>query len=342
MKIVLKTDIGIEAVAASRTSDLGASCISRPGDFHGIVLVENAAEEMIAQIEGIPEVKKILPVDVECESGISQIVEAGAKVALEKIKRHESFAVRTTRRGKQEYTSVDVNVALGASICQALECDVDLDTPDKAVYVEIMGKRTYISILPGRIEQKKRKAGTVGRDITRKVSIIQLAYLYQSDATKAMGHRIGRAAQAFGVKELVLAIQEKTEAKDLMRFVEGTTSGRETRFSKQRSIESERAERVPIYVADLYQVVRERENKPIIITSAMGDPLSQCANCIRHLFDNKGINVFIGARRGIPTGIFRFADVVVDLCPGLTYATEHGIPAAIVAITACIQGYDME
>ncbi len=42
MKVILKTDMGIEDVAASRTTDLGASCISKPGDFHGIVFVENA------------------------------------------------------------------------------------------------------------------------------------------------------------------------------------------------------------------------------------------------------------------------------------------------------------
>ena len=337
MKIILKTDVGIEGVVASRASDFGVSCISNPGSFQGIVLVEDATPETASQLERIPEIKNILPVDVECDSDISQIVKAGTDAALEKIQPDESFAVRTIRRGKQDYSSIDVNIALGDSICKSLECDVNLDAPDKTVYVEIISKKTYISILPGSIRHKKRKAGMTGKEVAGKTSIIQLAYLYSSDASTSMGHRIGRAAQAFGVQELILAIQEKTDVRDLMRFMDGAVKGRDTRFRKQKSITSGKADRVPIYVADLYQIVRERQNEPIIITSAMGNRLSQCTERIRNLFDHKRVNVFIGSRRGIPTGIFRFADVVVDLCPGLTYATEHGIPAAIVGIASCMQ-----
>ncbi len=339
MKIILKTDVGIEKVAASRVSELGVSCTSKPGNFQGMVLVDNAdLETTIPKLEGIPEIKNILPVDAECDSDILQIVKVGTEAALEKIQGDESFAVRTVRRGSQDYSSIDINVALGDSICGALGCDVNLDAPDKTVYVEIIGKRTYISILPGTIKGKKKKSGTTGRELTGKTSIVQLAYLNESDASTSMGHRIGRAAQAFGVKELILAIQETADARDLMRFVDGVIKGRETRFKKQKSITSGKADRVPIYVADLYQIVRERQNEPIIITSSLGERLSQCADGIRSLFDRKNVNVFIGARKGVPTGIFRFADVVVNLCPGLTYATEHGIPAAIVGIAACIQG----
>ena len=342
MKIVLKTDIGIERIVASRAEDLGISCVSRPGGLQGIVLVEDANPETTPQLERIPEIKNILPVDAECASEISQIVKVGADAASAKIGSDESFAVRTTRRGKQEYSSLDVNIALGDAICRALGCDVNLDAPDKTVYVEIIGERTYISVLPGTIEQKKGKAGITGREIASRTSIVQLAYLYESDASTSMGHRIGRAAQAFGIKELILAIPETVGARDLMRFVDGAIKGRETRFKKQESITSGRADRVPIYVADLYQIVREREDEPIVITSALGDSLSQCTERIRGLFDEKRVNVFIGSRKGIPTGLFRFAGVVVDLCPGLTYATEHGIPAAMVGIVSCVQGGDGE
>ena len=336
MMLILKTDIGIERVVVSRVGDLGLSC-SALGDFRGIVLVEGAHGETIPRLEGIPEVKKILPVDAGCVSELSEIVKVGTEAALDHIQREESFAIRATRRGRQEYSSMDVKVALGDSICKALGCDVDLDVPDKTVYVEIMGERTYISILPGTVERKKDKAGMTGREVASRTSIVQLAYLDKSDAASSMGHRIGRAAQAFGVKELIVAIQEKVGARDLMRFVEGIIKGRETRFRKQENITSGRTDRVPVYVADLYQIVREREKEPIIVTSALGDSLSQCAERISGLFDEKRVNVFIGSRRGIPTGIFRFADVVVNLSPGLTYATEHGIPAAIVGLVSCVQ-----
>jgi len=337
MKVILKTDIDIERIVASRVGDLGVACVSHPGDFRGLVFVEDAIPETIPELEEIPEIKNILPVDAECASEISQIVKVATDAAVARIQEDESFAVRTTRRGRQDFSSIDVNIALGDAIVQALGCDVNLDDPDKTVYVEVMGETTCISVVPGRMEQVKGKAGTTGRAIAGRTSIVQLVYLDGVDISTSMGHRIGRAAQAFGVRELILAIPEKVDARDLARFAEGAIKGRETRFRKQQNITSGRAGRVPIYVADLYQTVRERAEEPIVITSALGDSLSDCSERIRNLFGRKRVNVFIGSRKGIPTGLFRFADVVVDLCPGLTYATEHGIPGAMVGIASCVQ-----
>jgi tRNA acetyltransferase TAN1 len=150
-----------------------------------------------------------------------------------------------------------------------------------------------------------------------------------------MGHRIGRSAQAFGIRELVLAIQEKTEARDLMRLIEGVYKGRQTRYSKMENITLGKATKIPVHVADLYQTVRERADEPIIISSAMGDPLNAHADKIKTLYQEKRVNVFIGAREGVPKGLNRFADLVVNLCPGLTYATEHGIPAVMVGLVSC-------
>ena len=338
MKIILKTDMDLERIVASRAGDLGVTCVSHPGGFRGLVLVEDAAPETIPELEGIPEIKGILPVGAECASEISQIVKVGTDLAVAGIQADESFGVRTTRRGRQDFSSIDVNIVLGDAIVQALGCDVNLDAPDKAVYVEMMGETTYISVMPGRIEQVKGRAGTSGRAIAGRTSIVQVVYLDGVDVAASMGHRIGRAAQAFGVRELILAIPEKVDARELARFSEGAIKGRETRFRKQQNVTSGKADRVPICVADLYQIVRERAEEPIVITSALGDPLSDCSERIRNLFERKRVNVFIGSRKGIPTGIFRFADVVMDLCPGLTYATEHGIPGAMVGIASCVQG----
>jgi tRNA acetyltransferase TAN1 len=335
MKVILKTDIGIERIVLSRLKDLDIPCSLPPDGLRGILLVDKAGPETAKQLDSIPEITTILPIDAECPSNLEAIVKAGTSAAQTRLQNYESFAVRTVRRGKQAYSSMDVSISLGAAIVEALGCPVNLDTPDQVVHVDIVEDRTYISIIEGTSQHKKNRAGTAGTLVANKTAIIQSAYLYRSDATASMGHRIGRSAQAFGIRELVLAIQEKTEARDLMRLIEGVYKGRQTRYSKMETITSGKATKIPVHVADLYQTVRERADEPIIISSALGDPLSAHADKIKTLYQEKRVNVFIGAREGVPKGLNRFADLVVNLCPGLTYATEHGIPAAMVGLVSC-------
>ena len=337
MKILLKTDIGTEHIVASHLQDLEIPYHLVPDGLQGLLLVEATGPESALQLDAIPEVTTILPIDAECSSTIEAIVAAGTSAAKNRLQSHESFAVRTVRRGKQTYSSTDVNIALGAAIVAAVDCSVNLSAPNQIVYVDIIKDRTYISIVSGINQHKKHQAGTAGSHLARKAAIIQSPYLYRSDTTTAMGHRIGRAAQAFGVRELVLAIQEKTEARDLMRMIDGVYKGRQTRYAKMDNITSGKAVKVPIHVADLYQTVRDRANEPIIVTSAMGDPLNRHTEQVRALFKEKRVNIFIGSRTGVPKGINRFADLIVDFCPGLTYATEHGIPAAMIGLVSCFQ-----
>lgn len=46
----------------------------------------------------------------------------------------------------------------------------------------------------------------------------------------------------------------------------------------------------------------------------------------------KEIVVFIGSRQGVPKGVFRLADYVIDLAPYITFATEQAIPATLIAL----------
>ena len=36
-------------------------------------------------------------------------------------------------------------------------------------------------------------------------------------------------------------------------------------------------------------------------------------------------------------GIIRLSDAALNLSPGLIFATEHGIPAAIIGMVSCLQ-----
>ena len=51
----------------------------------------------------------------------------------------------------------------------------------------------------------------------------------------------------------------------------------------------------------------------------------------------KRTNFLIGSREGIPTGIYRFANLVVDLCPGVTIATDSAISSAMIALSFSLQ-----
>ena len=337
MKILLKTDLDLEATAASRVRELGLSCTIRPDNFRGLILVDGASAESITELEEIPELTTILPIDAECASDLQQIVEAATAAAKLKINRDESFAVRTIRRAQQTFSSVDANVAVGDAICRHVTSDVDLGFPDKSVYVEVIGKTTYIAIQPGHRENKKSRAGTSGRDVTGRTAIIQQVYLDQSDATMGVGRNIGRAAQAFGVQELLLAIREPADARDLGLFIEGVLKGREGRFKKLTKIDQERAERVPVSVADLYQTVRARQDEPLVVLTALGNTFSRERDALKKLYEQPRVNVLIGSQKDIPVGITRQADMALNVSPGLIFATEHGIPAAITGIVSCLQ-----
>jgi len=96
----------------------------------------------------------------------------------------------------------------------------------------------------------------------------------------------------------------KTDAEDFARFCQGAHKGRQTRLKKTRRIRGERVRKVPIKVADLYQVVRHKQNEPILITSAFGEEVSKCYPKVAKLFsDTPTVNLFIGAREGIPKSV---------------------------------------
>lgn len=65
--------------------------------------------------------------------------------------------MRATRRGKHSFTSLDVNVKVGAAVKEITNASVDLSFPDKIVAVEIVGDIALIYILKGADEYKKMK-----------------------------------------------------------------------------------------------------------------------------------------------------------------------------------------
>lgn len=153
-----------------------------------------------------------------------------------------------------------------------------------------------------------------------------------------MGIRLGRAAQAFELGELVIAPHQPVSVEELHEFLSGLLEGRESRFRIQKRAYARKVSKVPIRLQDLYQLVRERAGEPMLVTDPTGKTASEAADEIEDAFRSGGrVTILAGAREGVPKGVFRFATAVIDLCPGLTFATEHTIPAAVSAIITCLE-----
>lgn len=262
------------------------------------------------------------------------------KVAEENLKPTDTFAVRTVRRGSHPYTSIDVNVRAGAAIKGSLDNQVNLESPSKIIAVEIVKDVAIIGILKGEEIWSKERPGKFSvLPFLRKAAIAQAPYLGPLDAARTMGARIGREVQAFEVKELVVAISSGVRAEELSAFLAGVFEGINSRYGVQRRSYSRKPHKTQVYVQDLYQLVRERRNEPIIVLEPEGQPITSVADKVAEIFLSKEerVNLLVGSREGIPLGIYRFADLVIDVCPGATISTEYAASAALVSIATMME-----
>ncbi len=332
--LLVKTQRGMEYVAASYIRErLGDVKIEvRPSGFLGLVIVHS---DEIEKIDDIPEIETIIPISIECRADVDEIASKAEEVA-KLISDAKTFAIRTKRRGKHDFSSVDVNFKLGDRIRELTGCEVDLNFPDKAVYVEIIGERAFIGVIDGREERKKYTPDKIdSRKLFGKISVVQLPYLEDVKAAAEIGERIGRAAQAFEVKELIIAPFNYVNAFELEQFIKGVRRGQLTRYKIQEKAYAREVRKVPVLLQDLYQVARDKRRKRnlLIVTDPTGKQLADIKDELgnRMLYADE-IVVFIGSRVGIPKGVFRLADYVVDLSPYITFATEQAIPATLIAL----------
>ncbi len=332
--LLVKTQRGMEYVAASYIKErLGDVRLEvRPAGFLGLIIVHSDDADAL---KDIPEIETIIPIVLECRADVDEIASKAEQI-VELIGNAKTFAIRTKRRGKHDFSSVDVNFRLGDRIRELTGCEVDLNFPDKAVYVEIIGDRAFIGVVDGKEERKKYTPEKVdSRKLFGKVSIVQLPYLEDIKAAQEIGERIGRAAQAFEVKELIIAPFNYVNAFELEQFIKGVRRGQLTRYKIQEKAYAREVRKVPVLLQDLYQVARDKRRKRnlLIVTDPTGKQIADVGVELgRRMYYSDEIVVFVGSRVGIPKGVFRLADYVIDLSPYITFATEQAIPAALIAL----------
>lgn len=339
MELVVKTPLGLERVAAARILELEpkASLSVKPHGLEGLIVVESCPDRgaLMERILGeVPEVERVIPVEVEVRAELDEIAEAARKLAMEKISGNESFAVRTVRRGRHGFKSIDVNIKVGAIVQEATGAAVDLDNPDKILQVEVVFGRAGLAVLDGASEW--RKMGPGKRSSTRffrRVSVVQMPYLGSIEGAREMGARIGRAVQAYEVMELVVAPNKRVDGFELLAFLDGVREGIESRLRIQLRSYGRGVGRVKVLVQDLYQLVRERRGEPMVVFEPEGLQLRDAAPKLREILSEGGrVSFLFGSREGIPKGVYRMADLVVDLAPGITLPTELAAPSALTAV----------
>lgn len=336
--VIVKTLRGYEDVVAQIIQETfqGVYVLAKPLNFSGLVLIgsEIPAEDLAKEIKmKIPEVERAWPIKQYVLAEIDAIVDAARKIADE-LTGAKSFAVNTVRRGEHNFTSIDVNIRAGAAIKEKLGLSVNLDFPDKIVFVEILGPHAYLGVINGSEFPKKMRPGKVQiREYFKKVSIVQMPYLGGLEASHEMGVRIGREAQTFEVGELVVAPIGAIRADELNAFLKGIFEGIESRYQIQARSYAHKPHKTEVYVQNLYELVRERAKEPIVVFEPEGEPVSSVSARLADLvIENRRTNFLIGSREGIPLGIFRFANLVVDLCPGITIATDLAAASALMAL----------
>lgn len=341
--VILKTVLGMEKVAASYVEDIDPSAVvtPSPSGFRGLVLVKPSIDkhELAERVRReVPEVENIVVAEACSRAEPEEIARRAAELARGRISPDESFAVRTVRRGRHSFTSIDVNVVVGDAVRRATGASVNLTRPDKVVLVEIINDKAFISILPGSAFWKKMRPGKYPLyKLFRRISVVQMPYLGPLDACRTMGVRVGREVQNFEVGELVVAPIGLVDARQLAEFLQGVFEGIESRYSIQRRSYGRHVHRVPVRLQDLYQLVRSRKDEVLIVFEPEGEPVSKVAGRLYELLRRgRRINMLFGSREGIPEGVYRFADLVVDIAPGITLSTEYAAAAALVAVSSVV------
>jgi len=334
--LIVTCRLGMEKIVASYIKDIetGVEVLPAPFNFMGLILVAGSGDRYRLADEikrNVPEVEKIYIVDAITKSDIQSIVDAVKRVVQGAISPNESFAVRTVRRGRHSFTSIDVNIAVGSIVKDVTGARVDLDNPDKVVFIQIIQDYAYISIVSGKeIIRKMKPYKFPMYKLFRRFVVAHEPYLGPEDASYTMGVRIGREVQTYEVGELVIAPIGSVDAYSMYHFLRGLFEGIESRYDIQRKSYGREVHKVKVSIQDMYQFIRSHMGEPIIIFEPEGEPISKLANevsefIVKSVKSGKKIYMMIGAREGIPTSLFRYASYILDIAPGIVISTDYAL-----------------
>lgn len=345
--LIITCRLGMEEIVESyvRDLDVNVQTLASPHGFPGLILVANVndRDKLFNEVKlRIPEVEKIFMVERICEAKLDKIIECSKDFA-NKISMEDKFAVSTVRRGKHDFRSIDVNIAVGSEIKNLTNAKVDLENPDKILMIQIINEYAYLSLVSGSEFYKKMKPYKYPMyKLFRKFVVAHEPYLGPIDASYTMGTRIGREVQIYEIGKLVITPISIIDATPLYHFLRGLFEGIESRYEIQRKSYGRSVHKTQVLIQDIYQFIRSKIDQPIIIFEPEGEPISKISDEVANfILENvvrkrKELNIMIGAREGVPTGLFRYANYVLDIAPGIVISTDYALSSAITAITTIL------
>jgi len=332
--VIAKTELGMEKYVAN-SLDVSCDVEAAPKGFRGLVVIKNCKESydnVVEKLLRIPEVIRIMKAELCVPASLEKLREAARELA--KKLEGKRFAVRTVRRGKHEFTSMQVNAELGAEVLNAVSAKVDLSNPEAVLMVEIVGDEAYLAIVePEYAGMKKMKGKTSLEKLYSKVRVVQEPYLGPFKAVNELGRRVGRILQSYGVREYYVGLIEPVEGIALAEFIRSVHEGAASRH-KQRLKADGRSREVEIKVFDIYHIVGSKSNKEVVIIfEPEGKSFEEVVQSLGEAIKKaKRVTLVLGSRKGVPMGLYKFADFVVDIAPGIVLSTETALAAALEAV----------
>ena len=92
-------------------------------------------------------IHRVLPFDRYINTDKDLIIVEAVDVSIPKIFKSDSFAVRCKKRGKTNFKSQDLEREIGAKIVGETGAKVNLEDPDIKIIIQIIDKKTGISVL---------------------------------------------------------------------------------------------------------------------------------------------------------------------------------------------------
>jgi tRNA uracil 4-sulfurtransferase len=104
------------------------------------IFVRSAAPEALEVLTRVPGLSSLSPVDGQSPAELDRIVRVGTELYADRV-RGRTYAVRARRSGTHDFSSADVQRALGAALNPG--ATVDLNRPEVEVHVEVRDGSTY-------------------------------------------------------------------------------------------------------------------------------------------------------------------------------------------------------
>ncbi len=110
----------------------------------------DGAIEVLTRVFGIASVSPV----IQCGASIEEINAVSAEYSTRVLAPGDAFAIRSRREGTHNFSSMDVAREAGAAVLGAnegREISVELNDPDKEIFIEVRGGRAYIfsEYIPG-------------------------------------------------------------------------------------------------------------------------------------------------------------------------------------------------